>query len=370
MPYPKGECVNKSEYVDVELDQEDVVFQGSEDEAIGVYLGGRLAFRFKEPTAITHIRLHLSGVRRVSAPTRAGWIRTSRESEFYKRTWEFHDASQTAPEILPVRHHKYPFSAVLEGTLPESIEGFRDASITYFFKVEIGRKHGKDVSYRKPLRIIRIPKLQAVDTTLEEVWANKIAYQVHIPSKAVAFGTAIDVNYGFVPLLKDLKIDRIETQLSELREFTLNEDDLVLARNSDSTRILSSDRYTIDEGAQDPTRPKGGCQFSHSIPLPQSLRQCVQDTDTMGIRVKHKLRIYVRMQNPDGHYSELRIAVPVSIYLSPSYRVWDGCFTGEAPPPALIASGDGEEAPPAYGQHEMDRIYEGRDEGAGTQLVT
>lgn len=52
-------------------------------------------------------------------------------------------------------NYEYPFDMILEGTLPESIEGLHDTWITYRFKAEIGRKYSKDIVFRKPLRIIR-----------------------------------------------------------------------------------------------------------------------------------------------------------------------------------------------------------------------
>ena len=48
------------------LDKDFVVFQGSGQEALAVYLSGILSLRLKETTTIKYIRLHLRGVRRVS----------------------------------------------------------------------------------------------------------------------------------------------------------------------------------------------------------------------------------------------------------------------------------------------------------------
>jgi hypothetical protein len=47
--------------------------------------------------------------------------------------------------------------------MPQTLEGLKDASIMYSFAVEIGRKHGKNITYRKPLRVIRAPKPACVD---------------------------------------------------------------------------------------------------------------------------------------------------------------------------------------------------------------
>ncbi|KAL2832661.1 hypothetical protein BJY01DRAFT_225833 [Aspergillus pseudoustus] len=358
----KLEGVHSKEFVDVQLDRDHVVFHGSEQEAIGVYLSGNLVFRLKEATAIKHIQLSLCGVRRVTLPTRAaGFKRPSRETEFYKHSWEFHDANRTAPEVFPAGDYKYPFNIILEGSMPESLEGLKDASITYGFAVDIGRKHGRNLSYRKPLRVIRAPKPEIVDLTLDEVWAQKIAYRVEMPSKVVGFGTSIDVNYDFVPILPGLKVAHIESQLTETRDFTLNEDALISGRNNSSTTtVLASDRYEVDESTPHySTKSTDGLQFSRSMQLPHCLGQCVQDTSTLGIEIKHKLKIHVRMQNPDGHFSELRLSIPVFIYLSPHYRVWEGgAFSGAAAPPVFVENELSDEAPPPYGQHDMDRAFD------------
>ena len=52
-------------------------------------------------------------------------------------------------------NYEFPFDIVLQGSLPESVEGLNDTWIIYRFKAEIGRKYAKDILIRKPLRIIR-----------------------------------------------------------------------------------------------------------------------------------------------------------------------------------------------------------------------
>jgi arrestin-related trafficking adapter 4/5/7 len=74
---------------------------------------------------------------------------------FFDKTWKFRDAGKGKTEVLPADNYEFPFDIVLEGSLPESVEGLRDAWVTYRFKAEIGRKYAKDIVIRKPLRIIR-----------------------------------------------------------------------------------------------------------------------------------------------------------------------------------------------------------------------
>ncbi|KAL4862190.1 hypothetical protein BDV12DRAFT_179121 [Aspergillus spectabilis] len=353
----KGRAANQRQYLHVELDKDCVVFQGSEQEALAVYLSGQLTFRFNEPLVVKHIRLHFSGVRRVSLPTRTG-RKKSREEEFFKQTWEFHDAYRVTPQILPVGDYKYPFNVLLDGSMPETVDGLREASIAYFFTVEIGRKRGKNITFHRPLRIIRVPAIYPSEMTLDETWSEKIAYRVEIPNKTVAFGTALDVNYEFVPLLGDLRVEFVESQLLEIRELRLNEGESRPSEDTATTTILLSDRHGIEERAEGTVKSAEGYQFSRSLQLPRVLGQCVQDTDVMGIRVHHRLKVTARMHNPDGHLSELRLTIPVAIYLSPQYRVWDGTSfidaTALSPPEYLHEPSN--EAPPPYGEHELDRV--------------
>lgn len=48
-----------------------------------------------------------------------------------------------------------------------------------------------------------------------------------------------------------------------------------------------------------------GYQLSRYLSLPKSLTKCLQDTDTRGIRVRHKLKFRIQLHNPDGHVSEV-----------------------------------------------------------------
>ncbi|KAL4815097.1 HECT-type ubiquitin ligase-interacting protein apyA [Aspergillus spinulosporus] len=355
----KGHGSNMGHRFNIQLDKDLVVFQGSEQEALAVYLSGTLTLRLKETTTIKYIRLHLRGVRRVSLPARTGRKRLCSESEFYSRTWNFYDGYREPPMTVPAGEYKYPFDVVMEGSLPASVEGLKDASISYLFTVEIGRRHGRDITFDKPLRVIRVPDLEPCshDFTLDEVWANKIAYRIGIQNRTVPLGTRIDVDYVFAPLLRDMTITFIESQLLELRDLSLNPNDGTSAHAARTETIVCRDRYTLDEYSGKAVETY---QFSRSLQLPQGLGHCVQDTEDMGVKVSHKLKVHVRMHNPDGHESELRLAIPVLIYLSPYYRVWEDSFCAETIPlPETLNPSD--ECPPAYGMHELDQLYMPQD---------
>lgn len=74
---------------------------------------------------------------------------------FFEKEWKFRDAGKGKTEILPADNYEFPFDVILEGSLPESVEGLHDTWITYRFKAEIGRKYARDIVIRKPVRIVR-----------------------------------------------------------------------------------------------------------------------------------------------------------------------------------------------------------------------
>lgn len=69
--------------------------------------------------------------------------------------WNFRDPAKSRTETLKPDNYEYPFDIILQGSLPESVEGLQDSFVIYRFKAEIGRKYAKDIVVRKPLRIIR-----------------------------------------------------------------------------------------------------------------------------------------------------------------------------------------------------------------------
>jgi hypothetical protein len=184
-PHSKPELTNSlvSRY---SLDEDYIVFRGGESEAASAHLSGKLILCLSEPLSIKHIRLHLTGISRVwyvVFPVLRGkdWALTSllswhlpsssagggrkswRERVIYEKTWRFRDPGKGKTEILPAGNYEYPINLVLEGSMPESVEGLSDTYITYRFKAEIGRKYAKDIIVRKPLRIIRTLEPSALE---------------------------------------------------------------------------------------------------------------------------------------------------------------------------------------------------------------
>jgi len=360
-------------YFDVRLDNDYIVFRGSEDEAASAQLSGNVVLCLTEPMTVSHVNLTLSGILHMSWQTTStssmsGRRTAYKEKTFFEKTWSFRDPGKGKTEILPPNNYEWPFSCILEGALPESVEGMKDAWIIYRLKAEISRKRGRDIVVRKPLRIVRTLDANALELahamSVENIWPNKIEYSINIPNKAVAFGSFVQVDFKLISLLKGLVIGNISTQVREEHELVVDPEWGISALNNGITKVdrtIVSDVYKVDpEDEQVIDEVAEGYQFSRYLELPKSLNHCLQDCNVKGIKVRHKVKFNVQLHNPDGHISELRANLPVSFYISPSLPINENNDLVDQSPQAsraAVANDLANSAPPVYGRHTLDALY-------------
>ena len=292
-----------------------------------------------------------------------------KERTFFEKTWPFKVSGKSKTEVLPPDNYEWPFDCILEGGLPESVEGLKDAWVIYRLKAEIGRRRAKDIVVRKPLRLVRTLDPSALELahamSVENIWPNKIEYSICIPSKAVIFGSFIRVDFTLVPLLKGLVIGNILTQVKEEQEFCVDPEWGVSALGGGQTkqdRMIAQDSYTLDpdKDQQIIDEAAEGYQFTRFVELPKTLNQCLQDCNVKGIKIRHKVKFNVQLHNPDGHISELRANLPVSFYISPSLPINENNDLVDQTPQASRAATENDlnhSAPPMYGEHTLDKLY-------------
>lgn len=305
----------------------------------------------------------------ISASSLSGRRNASKEKTFFQKTWTFRDPGKGRTETLPSDNYSWPFDLVLDGSLPESVEGLKDAYIVYRLKAEIGRKRAKDLVVRKPLRIVRTLAPSALELShamsVENIWPNKVEYSISTPSKAVIFGSFLQVDFKLIPLLKGLVIGNISTQLKEEQEFTIDPEWGVQALNNGMVkddRIIAYDNHTLDaeKDLQVIEEAAEGFHFSRYLELPKSLTKCMQDCNVKGIKIRHKIKFNVQLHNPDGHISELRANLPVSLYISESLPLNENNDLVDQTPQAGRAAVENDmnnSAPPMYGEHQFDQLY-------------
>jgi len=121
------------------------------------------------------------------------------------------------------------------------------------------------------------------------------------------FGTAIRVDFKLIPLLKGLRIGQTTSQLIESHDLTLNPEDPDSIWNTYKiTRTILTDEHEIDENnVEIIDEAAEGYQFTRYLDMPRTLTRCLQDADTKGIKIRHKLKFRIQLHNPDGHISEV-----------------------------------------------------------------
>ena len=137
------------------------------------------------------------------------------------------------------------------------------------------------------------------------MWPDKVDYSLSTPTKAVTFGTTVQVDFRLIPLLKGLKIGKITTQLNERQEMSVK-GPRTPKRCREITRPIAKDEHRLpDDVEAENIGGQEGYVFSRTLALPQSLRNCLQSVDVLGIKIRHSLNFNVQMHNPDGHVSEV-----------------------------------------------------------------
>lgn len=97
------------------------------------------------------------------------------------------------------------------------------------------------------------------------------------------------------------------TELNEKQEVKLR------TRNApdkslNAHRPIAKDEYRFPDDAESmDVEGQDGFTFSRALSIPQSLKDCLQTVDALGIRVRHSLKFNIQMHNPDGHVSEVSV---------------------------------------------------------------
>lgn len=279
--------------------------------------------------------------------------------------------SSSGSTTLQAGNYEWPFELQLPGNTAESLEGFRQASITYKLKATIARgKFAHDLHAYKRLRIVRTLDPSALEfvhsMSVENIWPDKIDYSIVVPQRAVVFGTTLLLETRVSPLLKGLEMGDITIKLAEYHDIVSGHkgrefhDDRVV---SNWTVPVSREEHwndMIDDTGQE------GWVVRTPLDLPRKLGPCLQSANVHGIKIRHKLKVVVALKNPDGHTSELRATLPVTIFISPNMPLdEEGNLVRQLP--QGITSELTAVAPPSYSEHVLDQLY---DEIEATGLQT
>lgn len=286
-------------------------------------------------------------------------------------------ANVPTTHILPAGKHEFPFEVILPGNLDESVEGLEEGQVVYKLVATIERgRFANNIVRKKHIRVVRTlgPDVLELNQTMciENTWPQKVHYTISIPTKAIAIGSFTMIDFTFSPLFKGLTLGKTKIQLAEYRFF------------ANGSRSAAQSESTVTEMTVQP--PAGGFLGQDEwaqkamLQIPSSLTKCTQDCQISNhIKVSHKLKFWIGLVNPDGHTSELRASIQISLFISPNVSITSrqpteyvsgssnrrlGSRSHEevlfTPPPVTEGGGPSSHvvnAPPSYHDHIYDALW-------------
>ncbi|KAG7665519.1 creD [[Candida] subhashii] len=234
--------------------------------------------------------------------------------------------SKSSHHVLSPGNYEIPFSAILPGNIPESIEGLPGCSSSYKLEATIDRgKFHSSLVAKKHVWVIRTLTTDAVElsetSAVDNTWPQKVEYSLSCPSKALAIGAGTPISMMFVPLLKGLKLGDIKIELVESYGYVG-----YIGPSHSAERVIARKSIPKKE-EQEGEEEEDGCSFDKwevdtFLRLPVSLSKCCQDVELNShVKVRHKLKFNIGLINPDGHVSELRATLPIQLFISPFVSV-------------------------------------------------
>ncbi|VEU21581.1 DEKNAAC102208 [Brettanomyces naardenensis] len=242
------------------------------------------------------------------------------------------------PTVLPAGNYEFPFQTLVQGSIPESIDGLSGCSLVYRLQSVLERgRFSTPIITRRLVHVVRT--LQADSSELSETvavdntWPGKVDYSISVPTRAMAVGSSCNIEIIMVPLSKGLRLGPVRIKLAEYSSLVCP-----VGSRSQERHIISKTipKITTDSGGKDiwtETEIDGDGVFYHSkeviltqdrwnvqtkLTIPASLAHITQDCDIrQSVKVRHKLKFSIGLINPDGHVSELRATLPISIFVSP-----------------------------------------------------
>jgi hypothetical protein len=274
---------------------------------------------------------------------------------------------------------EWAFEFELPPSMPESVEGLRETYIVYHLQASVSRPgwNAKDIMAQEHVRIVRTLGEASMETTRSrsnaDIWANKVSYNISIPTDAVVYGTSITADVELSPLKKGIRFGKVQLKLletvvkrirasdvPELRVDRAKSEELEVARVEMEFPEESKVTYE-DETIDEPAIADEMYRFKATLPLPKSLTLCRQDVDLFRLNITHRFNLLINIINPEGHTSQLVCRLPVKLFISPNLPIDETNRVQDDGNRASDESINNAEmtvsAPPQYGRHYLDQLY-------------
>lgn len=225
--------------------------------------------------------------------------------------------------LLPAGQHSYEFELVVPGSLPESTQVVKFYLVQYQLKATAERNSfllpkytcARDIHLSRQNVSIAIDYLDPI--IVANHWAEKVDYEISTPTKVYSYGDTIPISIQVIPLAPHLQIRYISCIFKEYMTCR--------AINGWFNGTNKLHRRIIQYARKDQETIKGGhldigntwsCVMHVKVPESMDDIQCDASNDS--VRVRHKLKFTMSIENGDGHISELRAVLPVVIAITNS----------------------------------------------------
>jgi hypothetical protein len=143
---------------------------------------------------------------------------------------------------------------------------------------------------------------------IHNTWAEKMVYDISVPSKLYAFNDIIPISFKILPIASQLKVHAIMASIKEYCTYTAN------GHTKTDTRIVRLKRldHPFSEATTTTESPPTWDRVL-DLQVPSKSPVIFADADNDMIRIRHRLKFVISLVNADGHISELRCAVHVII---------------------------------------------------------
>ena len=270
----------------------------------------------------------------------------------YEHAWSFLPIGTAGMLTIGKGNYEYPFEVLLPSDLPESLEGNEAGQVSYHIRATIERgTFAKDIVCKKHLRVIRraAPGYDFTQSqSVENIWPNKVDYRITIPSTTCPIGSPIAISITLVPLLKGLDVVSVTFDVRQLETIQIPPDSPILPGYS-KTR----ERFIQGKTIKDPPLGENSWQLEDEIILPHTLKDCSQDCEVGHLKIRHRVKFTISLKNPDGHISELRAQIPITVIIPPEIDE-EGRVT-----PQLTSRQADTQIPPTYQNSSLDRLWDG-----------
>ncbi|KAI8336622.1 hypothetical protein BC941DRAFT_427605 [Chlamydoabsidia padenii] len=304
--------------ISIDLENDHLIMHGSAHESPGCVLRGVLNLHLRQPIKVKSILLTFTGTIHISWAQALG----HGHERFYKdeRTvishqWLFLRPQYARSHHLTSGNHSYAFDLPLAGHLPESIRVAQFYFVQYKLKALIQRPHFlPNYSSQRVVHLTRHvsnSQEQAV-VSVANRWTDKVDYEIALPSTLYHHGDQITVSLCIKPLIPGLFIRQLACTFKEYASCK-PVNGWFNGRSRSHGKIL----HYVRTGRKTTTEQEPW-QVQLAIPVPDTLDDVQYDTHSDTVRVRHKLKFILTIENPDGHLSELRAVLPVIIQAKPN----------------------------------------------------